>query len=211
MQISDTLSTLLTDYQSSAAASKTQDTTATNPADLLSQVNSINDQPVDFGASYVLDLSTAAQSALDSSSSGGTSGIYGGIQLTQSQITKLNDILSNYKDATINSDTLSSLYADLQASGLLPSQLVSVKQAESFNPTQVFLDILNGSSNAASSSGGSLGGLLGGSSTNNTSQSLVDKLGAYSALSGNVNPNPTTVDPQLQSYLNLFDQGGIIA
>jgi hypothetical protein len=166
------LTSLLQDYQKSASSSAVPTDTSS-----VSSVLQNNSKTGDTDAAIV-DLSEAAQEYL-AQQGGANAGV---ISLNDSQKQKLADILAKYKDAPINDDTLSSLYNDLKQAGLTPEALSDIHKALSFNPIEVFLQLLAGDSsgdNDASPTDSALS-VLGSSATNSPTGELQDQQLSFS-------------------------------
>ncbi|MCE3232697.1 MAG: hypothetical protein K0R98_954 [Rickettsiaceae bacterium] len=161
------LTSILQDYQSTVTASG-------SPA--------VNTTPKGGDAAYLLDLSQAAQSILNSQSA--NPGI---INLTGAQKDKLSSILEKYKDSPISEDTLSSLYADLKQAGLVPEQLAEIQEAIEFSPSEVFLQLLG--SNETNADISPVDGALSGLSSAATGTPIGDLLQQYASSNEIISPS----------------------
>ena len=96
-----------------------------------------------FSSAYLLDLSPGASSYLNGI---GNNAAQPGSDfvLTSEQQDQVIDILKKYQDAPQTQETFNQIQDDLRQAGLDPDRLAALKQASSFNPTQVFMDILSG-------------------------------------------------------------------
>ena len=97
----------------------------------------------------IVDLSPAAQSYLSSlNNSSSVSSLSDGEStnfiLSNAQRQKINDILQKYKDEPFTQEIFNKIQDDLREAGLAPDQLAQIDQVNSFNPTQVFIDIISG-------------------------------------------------------------------
>lgn len=111
-------------------------------------------------SAYTLDLSPEAQKYLSGLNNG-----QGSTQFTLSdkQQQAINDILAKYKDAPFTQDTFNQIQNDLNAANLGPQFLALTDKINSFNPSQVLIDALNG---GASSNVTGLGDLTSDNSSN---------------------------------------------
>ncbi len=208
MEIAGTLTNVLQQYQSSlsVAASRSAGSSA------VDAVRQANGQTVDFGSPYVVDLSRAAQEVLAQQNSGKSFGLAGPLTLSEGQVRRLESVLSQYQEAPLNDETSAALYTDLKAAGLLPSQLASTREAALFDSGQSLLDLLGGDSARSGSGTVSLfSSLLGDDSSLSfeSSSKLVSTLLRYGEISGE--SRGVLLDAKISSYLDLFDQGGIVA
>lgn len=110
-----------------AATSATSSTGAANPTD------SVNLSPE---AKAYLERMNAIQSV--NATSGST------FVLSREQQDLINDIVAKYKDAPYTQETFDAIKADLEKVGLSTKVMAAQDEARNFNPTQFFLDVLNG-------------------------------------------------------------------
>jgi hypothetical protein len=146
------LTGLLQDYQSNA--SPVSAITAASGAVSASSISATkaNDG---YGDAYILDLSQAAQDILDNQRTGKVSIV----SLSATQTQKLQSILDKYKDAPINSDTLSALNKELEAAGLSPEELAATQEAASFDSKAAIINGLFGTPSSATATDGGFSGL----------------------------------------------------
>lgn len=208
MEVIGRITNILEQYQSalSARAEKSAGLSA------LESARAAVRSTVDFDAAYVLDLSNAAQQVLAQRNNNNTFGISGPLSLTEGQVRRLEAVLSAYQNAPVNEETSAAIYVDLKAAGLLPSQIASSYETRSYNTDTIALDLLGSESrNNPLDERTTFSTLLGDRSilTKNSSQQLADTLLRY----GEINPENRSVllDNKVNAYLDLFDQGGIVA
>ncbi len=130
---------------------------------------------------YLLDLSPQAQQYLNGvSDPSATSDLLSGLggtsatgdllgnssfTLTTAQQQQVSAILAKYKDAPYTQDTFNQIQNDLNSAGLGTSILSLEDQVKSFDPSQVLIDALNGTTPDSSSLG------FGGGAANEQSKS----------------------------------------
>jgi hypothetical protein len=137
---------------SAGAGGGTTQTTLADP--LLQALSSEETQGTSSSSdAYLLDLSSAAQDLLNGTgSTDSTSSTSDALDpsssqsfvLTTQQQQTITNILEKYKDAPYTQATFDEIQNDLQAAGLDPTTLSREDEAQSFNPTQLFIDDLNG-------------------------------------------------------------------
>jgi hypothetical protein len=81
----------------------------------------------------------------------GLSGLFGGSAVTSFAITKdqqdqITAIIAKYKDAPYTQDTFNQIQNDLSKAGLAPSIMALKDQTKAFNPAEVLISALNGTS-----------------------------------------------------------------
>lgn len=135
-----------------------------NPSitDAFAAVNGQNADPthVDFGNSYLMDLSPAARAYLQNtggaaSNSSTTSSTGAGVVLSFEQQKKLQAILEKYKDAPYNDETFAKIQHEMKAAGLDAESLAAQSQMRNLNPTAMLLNALGGGDGSVGSIGGS--------------------------------------------------------
>jgi hypothetical protein len=136
---------------------------APNATDALLQAMSAMDSSGNSSSSnssdaFLLDLSPQAQGLLNgiggTSSAASAADIFGAntnFLLSTQQQQQISSILAKYKNAPYTQDTFNQIQNDLNSAGLGPSILSMKDQTQSFDPSLVLIDALNGTATDSSS------------------------------------------------------------
>lgn len=121
----------------------------------MSSLDNSNNASSQSSDAFLLDLSPQAQSLLNgaggtrATSLGNVLGTGSNFILSAQQQQKVSDILAKYKDAPYTQDTFNQIQNDLRAAGLAPDTLSLKDQTQSFDPSMVLIDALNGTSDSS--------------------------------------------------------------
>lgn len=138
-------------YSLNNQSSGTQNTPTTDTAGLaLANALGTDHSAATTDHSYSLDLSPDALAYIKALNLSGTASPTAAVNSTENfvlnkqQQQTLDAIVANYKDAPFTQATFDRIQDDLKAAGLSTETLAAQDKVRNFNPTQFFLDALNG-------------------------------------------------------------------
>lgn len=147
----------LKNQSSNDLLSQTGDAT---PLALANALGTAKTSPATTDHSYSLDLSPEALAYIQQLNNAGTAAAPASSKtsldqfvLNRDQQKMLESIIAKYKDEPFTQATFDQIQDDLKASGLSPETLAAQDKIRSYNPTQFFLDSLNGTATASGNTG----------------------------------------------------------